>query len=69
MAENNATFTVQGVESEDDVREIRDELADIDGVMGAEIEQNGDAEVKYDYDVLSEERIKITVREMGYEVE
>jgi copper chaperone CopZ len=69
MAENNATFTVQGVESEDDVREIEEGLADVDGVMGAEIDRSGDAEVKYDYDLLSEERIKITVREMGYEVE
>jgi copper chaperone CopZ len=69
IAENNVTFTVQGVESEDDVREIEEGLADVDGVMGAEIDRSGDAEVKYDYDLLSEERIKITVREMGYEVE
>lgn len=69
MAENNATFTVQGIESEDDVRDIEDELAGVDGVMGTDIEQSGEAEIKYDYDVLSEERIKITVREMGYEVE
>ena len=69
MAENNAKFTVRGIESEDDMREIEDELAGVDGVMGTEIEQSGDAEVKYDYDQLSEERIKITVREMGYEVE
>lgn len=69
MAENNATFTVRGIESEDDVRDIEDELADVDGVMGTDIKETGEAEVKYDYDVLSEERIKITVREMGYEVE
>jgi copper chaperone CopZ len=69
IAENNVTFTVQGVESEDDVREIEEGLADVDGVMGAEIDRSGEAEVKYDYDLLSEDRIKITVREMGYEVE
>lgn len=69
MAQNNAEFTVQGVESEEDVRRIEDELAGIDGILGTEIEPNGEAEIKYDYDLLSEERIKITVREMGYEVE
>ncbi|WP_336364194.1 heavy-metal-associated domain-containing protein [Halalkalicoccus salilacus] len=69
MAENNAEFTVPGIESEDDVRDIEDELSGVDGVMGTEIEQSGEANVKYDHDILSEERIKITVREMGYEVE
>lgn len=69
MAENNATFTVQGIESDDDVREIEDELAELKGVMGTDIDADGEASIKYDYDILSEERIKITVREMGYEVE
>ncbi len=69
MAESNAEFTVQGVESEEDVREIEDELAELKGVMGTEIDADGEAAVKFDHDILSEERIKITVREMGYEVE
>lgn len=70
MAENTATFTVQGVDSEDDVQTIKDELGDVDGVMGVTIDQNsGETEVTYDYDVLAEERVKITVREMGYDVE
>lgn len=70
MAENTATFTVQGVNSEDDVQTIKDELGDVDGVMGVTIDQNsGETEVTYDYDVLAEERVKITVREMGYDVE
>lgn len=69
MAENDAEFTVQGVESEEEVREIEDELAELKGVMGTDIDADGEASIKYDYDILSEERIKITVREMGYEVE
>ncbi|WP_336343848.1 heavy-metal-associated domain-containing protein [Halalkalicoccus ordinarius] len=69
MAESNAEFTVQGVESEEDVREIEDELAELKGVMGTDIDADGEAAVKFDHDILSEERVKITVREMGYEVE
>lgn len=69
MAESNARFTVEGVESEDEAREIENELAELNGVMGPEIDADGAASVKFDHDVLSEERIKITVREMGYEVE
>lgn len=69
MAENNARFTVRGIESDDDVREIEEELSGVDGVMGTEIEESGEAKIKYDHDRLSEERVKITVREMGYEVE
>jgi copper chaperone CopZ len=69
MAQNEATFTVRGIESEEDARDIEDELGELEGVMGARIERSGEAEVKYDYDILSEERVKITVREMGYEVE
>ena len=70
MAENDAQFTVRGVDSEDDAREIEDELHDLEGVMGADVDpESGEATVKVDADVLSGERVKITVREMGYEVE
>lgn len=69
MAQNEATFTVRGIESEEDARSIEDKLGELEGVMGARIERSGEAEVKYDYDILSEERVEITVREMGYEVE
>jgi copper chaperone CopZ len=70
MAENVAEFTVRGIESEDDRRAIEDELSELDGVMGTTIdEESGEAEVDFDYDLLSEERIEIAVEEMGYEVE
>lgn len=70
MAENTAEFTVRGIESEDDVQAIEDELAELDGVMGTTVdEESGEAEIDFDYDLLSEERIEITIEEMGYEVE
>lgn len=70
MAQSTALFTVQGVDSEDDTQSITDELGELDGVMGVDIDpQSGDMEVKYDEDVLAEERVKITVREIGYDVE
>jgi copper chaperone CopZ len=70
MAENRATFTVHGIASDDENQHIEDELADIDGVMGTDIDhERGEVTVRYDFDLLAEERIKITVRDMGYRVE
>jgi copper chaperone CopZ len=70
MAENVAEFTVRGIESEDDTEAIETELLERDGVTGAAVDpESGDAEVDFDYDLTSEERIEITVEEMGYEVE
>lgn len=70
MAENNAAFTISGIDSEVAARSISEELEDLDGVMGATVDhQSGEAEVRYDYDLLSEEAVKDRVRESGYEVE
>lgn len=70
MAQSTATFTVEGIDSEDATREIADELGEVDGVMGVDIDsESGETAVKYDEDVLAEERVKITVRELGYDVE
>lgn len=70
MAENRAEFVIRGLTSEEDVREIREKLEDVDGVMSIEIDSGtGEAKVNYDYDLLAEERIKKTVRDMGYELE
>lgn len=70
MAENHAMFTVLGSESEDESQNIENELEDMDGVMGAELDhESGETTVRYDVDLLAEERIKITVRDMGYDVE
>lgn len=70
MAENEANFTVQGIKAEADARGIKDELEHLDGVMGAEVDpESGAAEVRYDVDILAEERVRRTVRDMGFEVE
>ena len=70
MAENYATFTVRGIESESDVRAIEDELGEVEGVMGTEIErESGDARIRYDVDLVSEERVKDAVRDAGFTVE
>ena len=69
MAENRATFTVRGLD-EEDAGDVEEEIGAIDGVMGASVDPDtGEAEVRYDIDVLAEERIEITVEEMGYDVE
>lgn len=69
MAENTAEFTVRGIESSDDVGAVESELAELEGVMGTVIdEDSGEAEIDFDYDLLSAERIEITVEEAGYEV-
>lgn len=70
MAENTALFTVLGVESESDARSIESHLEGLDGVMGATVDpETGETEVRYDYDLLAEERVKRAVREFGYELE
>ena len=70
MAENKATFIVHGLTAADECQQIEDELLEMNGVMGTDIDHDsGAATVRYDADLLAEERIKITVREMGYEVE
>ena len=68
MAENRADFTVRGIDSDDDVRAIEEELADLDGVMETELDESGEARVRYDHDILSEERIRRAVRDLGYDV-
>lgn len=70
MAENTAEFVIQGLSSEDDAREIRESLDDVDGVMSMDIDpETGEANVNYDYDLISEEEVKRTVRELGFELE
>lgn len=70
MAENRAEFTVRGLASEDDVREVRAELEAVDGVMAIEIDpETGEAKVDYDYDLIAEERIERALRDAGYELE
>lgn len=69
MAETKSTFTIAGVDADRDAERVTDELIDTDGVMGADVDPgSGQAEVRLDEDLISEEHVRDTVREMGYEV-
>lgn len=70
MAENRADFVIGDLDTEDDVREIQRELDDEDGILSTEIDlETGEAKILFDYDLLSEEEVKRTVRDLGYDVE
>lgn len=69
MAENEAVFTIRDVDSTDEAQDIKEELEDLEGVMGVAVDQTGRAEVRFDYDLISEESVKNQVREYGYEIE
>lgn len=70
MAESHANFTIAGVGTEADALSLEDDLEDVNGVMGATVDpETGDAEVRYDEDLLSGERVKDTVRDAGYDVD
>lgn len=70
MADSRLTVTVQGVESDDDVRTLTDELEAMEGVQMADVNAaSGHTEVRYGEELLSAEAIKTTIRDAGYEVE
>lgn len=70
MAVSKEVITVRGVESDDDMRDVESKLKEVEGVMGMEFESGSDeAEIRYDEDLTSGERVKDEVREMGYDVE
>ena len=70
MADSDAEFTVRGVESADDEREIDDALGRVEGVQMVTIDsESGRVEVRYGEELVSEERIRSAVRDAGYEVE
>ena len=69
MADSYTNFTVRGIDSEDEVREIDDELRNLEGVQMADVDhESGRVEVRYGEELISEEEIKSTVRDVGYEV-
>ena len=70
MADSQVDFTVSGIESADDGRAIKEELRNIRGVQMVEVDrESGRVEVRYGEELLSEERIKSAVRDIGYEVD
>jgi copper chaperone CopZ len=69
MAVGQASFVVQGIESEEDVATIEGEL-ESDAILEVVISsETGEANIKYDVDLLAEERIKIMIEELGYEID
>ena len=70
MSDSRLKFTVSGVDSAKDVDDITDELQTLEGVQLVEVDADtGQTEVRYGEELLSEEKIKSTVRDAGYEVE
>lgn len=70
MAETRSTFTISGYDSDRDIEQVIDELEGTDGIMGVDVDPgSGEAAVRLDEELISEERARATVRELGYEVE
>lgn len=69
MAETTEAFRISDVGTGRDADSIASALESLDGVMGASVDDDGVAEVRFDQDILAEERVRITVEELGYEVE
>jgi copper chaperone CopZ len=69
MAESRAEFTVRGVDDSHEREDIKDTLNHLDGVMEAALDDDGEASVRYDEDVIGGEQVEHRVRKMGYETE
>lgn len=69
MAESRETFTIRGVDNEHEKQDVRDTLNDLDGVMDADVDDDGEASVRYDEDVLGGGEVVHRVQKMGYEIE
>lgn len=67
MAESEETFTIRGVDDEHERQDVRDTLNDLDGVMDADIDDDGEASVRYDEDILGGGEVVHRVEKMGYE--
>lgn len=69
MAQSTVTFTVRGLDAESDADDIEAELESLEGVMGTEFDEGGEATVRYDEDLVAGESVVLTVEEMGHDVE
>jgi copper chaperone CopZ len=70
MAENKAQFTIPDIDSEADVDTLRSELDDETAILGVNVDPNGgEAEIRYDVDLVSEEQVEEMVRDAGYEAQ
>jgi copper chaperone CopZ len=70
MADSYSEFTVSGIETEDEIQEIKEGLEKLEGFQIAEFDaETGRVEVGYTEELLWEEKIKSAIRDLGYEVE
>lgn len=67
MAERTETFTIRGVDDEHERLNIADTLGHLDGVLNADVDDDGAASVRYDDDVLAAADLRHRVEKMGYE--
>jgi copper chaperone CopZ len=66
MAERTETFRIRGVDDEHERLDVADTLGHLDGVLAADVEADGSAEVRYDDDVLAAADLHHRVEKMGY---
>ena len=73
MAESEETFTIRGVDDDHEREDIKDTLNHLEGVMEANIDDAGEASVRYDEDayedIIGGQQVQHRVRKMGYETE
>lgn len=70
MSDSTTNFAIPGIESEDELENVRGTLHELDGVQMVNVDpESGETEVRYGEELLSEERIRSTVRDAGYEVD
>ena len=69
MAESRETFTISGVDDDHERENIKDTLNHLDGVMDADVDDAGEASVRYDEDIIGGGEVVHRVEKMGYETE
>ena len=69
MAESRETFTIRGIDDDHEREDIKDTLNHLDGVMETDVDDAGEASVRYDEDIIGGEEVEHRVQKMGYETE
>ncbi len=66
MAESTATFQIHGISNNHELENIKDTLNHLNGVMEAEISPDGEADIRYDEDIIGGSQVQHRVEKMGY---
>lgn len=69
MAESRETFTIRGIEDDHEKEDIKDTLNHLNGVMETDVDDSGEASVRYDEDIIGGEEVEHRVQKMGYDTE